>query len=117
MSCSPVGYSIYTVNGIFTDERGAQDNKKALENRLTKTYNNQPLKVDYLYNATHLGGALDILDVIAQGVFDEKSDYDLTNMLSDASQKVTTQKVLLVGHSQGNFYANNFYDISFQNHL
>ena len=31
-------------------------------------------------------------------------------MLTDASQKVTTQKLLLVAHSQGNFYANAFYD-------
>jgi len=108
--CSPKGYTVLTINGINTDENGAETNALALKRKLLPTYNNQPLKVDYLYNATHLGGALDILDVIAQGVFDEKSDYDLTNMLSDASQKVTTQKVLLVGHSQGNFYANNFYE-------
>ena len=108
--CSSTGYSIYTINGINTNEVGAIKNMNSLKSKFSTIYNNQPLKVDYLYNPTHLGGALDVLDVIAQGVFDEKSDYDLTNMLSDASQKVTTQKVLLVGHSQGNFYANNFYD-------
>ena len=31
-------------------------------------------------------------------------------MLTDAGQKVTTQKLLLVAHSQGNFYSNAFYD-------
>ena len=31
-------------------------------------------------------------------------------MLKDASDKVKTQKLLLVAHSQGNFYANSFYD-------
>ena len=31
-------------------------------------------------------------------------------MLQDASEKVATQKLLLVAHSQGNFYANSFYD-------
>lgn len=51
-----------------------------------------------------------MVDVVAQGLFDQKSDYDLAEMLNDASQKVATQKLLLVAHSQGNFYANNFYD-------
>ena len=32
-------------------------------------------------------------------------------MLRDASEKVTTQKMLIVAHSQGNFYANSFYDV------
>jgi outer membrane biosynthesis protein TonB len=108
--CSPVGYSIYTINGINTDEKGARDNKKALENLFTKTYNNQPLTVDYLYNPTHLAGLGDLVDAVSQGLFDQKSDYDLVEMLNDASQKVSTQKLLLVAHSQGNFYANNFYD-------
>ena len=39
------------------------------------------------------------------------ADYDLIEMLNDASAKVKTQKLLLVAHSQGNFYANSFYDI------
>ena len=108
--CSPKGYTIMTINGIFTDESGAIKNERALESHFLPTYNNQPLKVDYLYNPSHLGGLGDIVDAVAQGVLDEKSDYDLTNMLSDASQKVATQKLLLVGHSQGNFYANNFYE-------
>jgi hypothetical protein len=109
--CSPSGYSIYTINGINTDKRGAQDNKTAFQNKLKiTTYNNQPLTVDYLYNPTHLAGVADLIDVVKQGFFDQKSDYDLVEMLNDASQKVTTQKLLLVAHSQGNFYANNFYD-------
>ncbi len=108
--CSSNGYTILTINGIFTDERGAQENKKALEGKLIKTFNNQPLKVDFLYNPTHLLGVGDIFDAVAQGVFDQKSDYDLVEMLNDASQKINTQKLLLVAHSQGNFYANSFYD-------
>lgn len=108
--CSPDGYTILTVNGIFTSEKEAVANKKSLQSNFSSTYNNQPLKVDYLYNPTHLAGAGDLIDSIAQGVFDQKSDYDLTEMLNDASHKVTTQKLLLVAHSQGNFYANNFYD-------
>ncbi len=108
--CSLNGYSVVTINGIITDEAGAKANSFALGYKLGGQYNNQPLTVDYLYNQTHLGGMGDIIDAVAQGVFKEKSDYDLSEMLNDASQKVATQKILLVGHSQGNFYANNFYD-------
>lgn len=108
--CSPDGYTILTLNGIFTDKNGAIENKDKLARKFNPTYNNEPLKVDYLYNATHLAGVGDLVDAIAQGVADKKSDYDLTEMLNDASQKVSTQKILLVGTSQGNFYANNFYN-------
>ncbi|MEI6581185.1 MAG: immunoglobulin-like domain-containing protein [bacterium] len=110
--CSSNGYTILTINGIFTNNEGAAENKRALERKLlvSPTYNNQKLTVDYLYNPTHLAGASDLIDSIAQGAFNEKNDYDLTNMLNDASQKVKTQKLLLVAHSQGNFYANNFYE-------
>jgi hypothetical protein len=108
--CSPKGYTILTINGIFTDEKGALLNKNALGFKLRDPYNNEPIYVDYLYNPSHLAGLGDLVDAIAQGAFDQKSDYDLVNMLNDASEKVKTQKVLLVGHSQGNFYSNSFYD-------
>ena len=110
-TCSSNGYTVLTVNGVFTDEKGAKNNSLVLKKLINKdTYNNQPLNVDYLYNATHLAGLSDLVDTVAQKLFYETSDYDLTNMISDASQKVTTQKLLLVAHSQGNFYANDIYD-------
>ncbi len=109
-TCSSNGYTVLTVNGIFTDETGAKKNSDKLKYYFENTYNNQPLIVDFLYNQTHLAGFGDVIDYVKQGFFDQKSDYDLVEMLNDASQKVTTQKLLLVAHSQGNFYANNFYD-------
>ena len=108
--CSKNGYTISTVNGIFTDEEGARNNERLLKVLLKDTYKNQKLDYQYFFNPTHLAGMGDLFEVVAQGFFDQKSDYDLVEMLNDASQKVTTQKVLLVAHSQGNFYANNFYD-------
>ncbi len=108
--CSTNGYTILTINGIFTDENGARQNKVELAKGFPPIFNKQPLTVDYLYNPTHLAGVGDLVDAVKQGLFDQKSDYDLVEMLNDASQKITTQKVLLVAHSQGNFYANNFYD-------
>ncbi|OGI71464.1 hypothetical protein A3B84_01740 [Candidatus Nomurabacteria bacterium RIFCSPHIGHO2_02_FULL_35_13] len=109
-TCSSSGYSVFTVNGILNDEIDAIKNKDKLKSRFATTYNNEPLIVDYLYNPTHLAGIGDAIDAVEQGLFNQESDYDLVEMLNDASQKVTTQKLLLVGHSQGNFYANNFYD-------
>jgi len=108
--CSSNGYTVLTINGIFTDEKGAKLNAFALKYKLPPTYNNQPLKVDYLYNPTHLGGVGDLVDVMGQMIIDKNDDYDMVEVLNDASQKVTTQKLLLVGHSQGNFYANDLYD-------
>jgi hypothetical protein len=108
--CSKSGYTISTVNGIFTDEEGARNNERLLKVLLKDTYKNQKLNYQYFFNPTHVAGLGDIVDVVRQGFFDQKSDYDLVEMLNDASQKVSTQKVLLVAHSQGNFYANNFYN-------
>ena len=109
-SCSSRGYSVFTINGIFTNEDKARDSKDRLKDHLRPDYKNEPLTVDYLYNATHLLGIGDLVDVLAQMVIDQNDDYDMVEILNDASQKVTTQKLLLVGHSQGNFYANNLYD-------
>ncbi|MFA5841283.1 MAG: immunoglobulin-like domain-containing protein [Candidatus Paceibacterota bacterium] len=108
--CSPRGYTISAVNGIFTNEEGARNNQRLLKVLLKDTYKNQKLDYQYLYNPSHLAGAGDLFDAVGQGLFNQKNDYDLVEMLNDASKKVTTQKVLLVAHSQGNFYANNFYD-------
>ncbi|MCX6753790.1 MAG: DUF5011 domain-containing protein [Candidatus Nomurabacteria bacterium] len=108
--CSKSGYTILTINGIFTDKEGALNNKDSLQRSLGAGFKNEPLNVDYVYNPTHAQGFIDVLDTIAQGYLNQKSDYDLVEMLNNASTKVKTEKLLLVGHSQGNFYANNFYD-------
>ena len=101
-----------TINGIFTDEHGAQNNADALRWKLDKNFNNQPLTIDFLHNETHLGGIGDIFKAAYQKIFENETveDYDLVEMIKTASEKVKTQKVLLVAHSQGNFYANSFYD-------
>ena len=108
--CSKNGYTVLTINGIFTNDNDALNNSYALKRKLLFPYKNEPITVDYVYNPTHAQGAIDVLDTIAQGYLNQKSDYDLVEMLNSASAKVKTQKLLLVGHSQGNFYANNFYD-------
>jgi len=108
--CSKNGYTVIAINGIFTDKTGAELNAYSLRRKLPPTYNNQIVSVDYIYNPTHIAGAGDLVDSVRQGLFDPKSDYDLVEMLNSASDKVKTQKLLIVGHSQGNFYANSFYN-------
>ncbi len=110
--CSYTGYTIMTINGVFTDDIGARKNRNALKEHFGDTYNNEPLTVDFLLNPSHLGGLGDIAMAAYQKIFDEGTvnDYDLTEMIKTASKNVRTQKLLLVAHSQGNFYANSFYD-------
>ena len=111
-ACSKSGYTIATVNGIFTNEEDAKKNMIGLRNVVGLSYDNEQLNYQYLHNPPHLGGIGDIIKAIEQKIFDNETveDYDLVEMLKDASEKVTTRKLLLVAHSQGNFYANSFYD-------
>ena len=110
--CSSEGYTIETINGVFTDKNGAIFNRDALKYYFRENYNGEPLTVDFLHNPSHLAGLGDILMSVYQKIFDNETiqDYDLIEMLKSASEKVKTQKLLLVAHSQGNFYANSFYD-------
>src|SRR3989338_507721 len=110
--CSKTGYTIATLNGVFTDDKEARTNMVAISKIFGPVWNNQGISYQYLLNDTHLGGVGDLLASAYQKYFDSETveDYDLVEMLKAASEKVTTQKLLLVGHSQGNFYANSFYD-------
>lgn len=111
-SCLREGYTIETINGVFTDENGAILNRDSLKRLLPNVYLGEKLTVNYLLNPSHLGGLGDLAVSVYQKLFESETvaDYDLVEMLKDASAKVQTQKLLLVAHSQGNFYANSFYD-------
>ncbi len=110
--CSSNGYTVATINGIFTDKKGAEDNMIALFDKLGLSWNAQEIDYQYLHNESHLGGIGDLIKSIEQKLFDSwtVTDYDLVEMLKDSSAKVKTQKLLVVGYSQGNFYSNSFYD-------
>src|SRR3989338_9770019 len=111
-TCSNTGYTILTLNGIFTGEDEAKVNKEELELRINKEYKGERIKVDYVHNPSHVLGLGDLAKVIKQKVEEGSTtdDYDLIEMIKTASEKVTTQKLLIVAHSQGNFYANSLYD-------
>jgi hypothetical protein len=108
--CFKEGYTVATINGVITDKQGAIGNMVALSKKFGPIWNGETIDYQYFLNESHGGGIFDLTDSARQAFLGQTSDYDLVNMLNDASDKITTQKVLLVAHSQGNFYANNFYD-------
>src|SRR3989344_1657066 len=110
--CLNDGYTISAINGIFTNKKEAEDNQKWLNYYVGDTYNSEKIDYQYLLNPSHIAGLGDLAMAAYQKIFDYEAvkDYDLVEMLKDASEKVKTQKLLLVAHSQGNFYANSFYD-------
>ena len=65
------------------------------------------------YNPSHLGGFGDLLKSIGQAYQNRGpyiQDTDLTTILLQIHPQVTTQKLLLVGHSQGTYYTNAMYE-------
>ena len=113
VECSKVDYTVATINGINTTDKEARDNMGALSKVLGFSWKNEVINYQYFYNPTH-GPIVDAFDTSNQMAnnpnMSDVQDSDFEQMLTDASAKVTTQKLLLVGHSQGNFYANTFYD-------
>ncbi len=109
--CSPDGYMVISINGMLTTPDGAIYNKEKIELNVPESYKKQPVFVDYVYNPTH-GFFADFIDAITQKTSEKmfiSDTHDLKNMLVDLSAKVKTQKLLIVAHSQGNFYANDIY--------
>lgn len=109
--CSPEGYTVISINGMLTSSSGAIENKERIRKSLFPSYNNQKIIYDYVYNPTH-GFFADFIDAMTQKTSEKmfiSDTHDLKDMLVDLSAKVKTQKLLIVAHSQGNFYANDIY--------
>ncbi|MDE2001826.1 MAG: lamin tail domain-containing protein, partial [Patescibacteria group bacterium] len=85
----------------------------ALKDAAGTFYNKQNIDYEYLLNPSHIDGLGDLTMSVIQKYLDNTAvkDYDLIEMIKSASEKIMTQKLLLVPHSQGNFYANSFYDV------
>lgn len=110
--CLSKGYTIISINGMLTTSSEAVYNRDAIWGALGQDYfMGQEIFVDYVYNPTH-GFFADFIDAITQKTSEKmfiSDTHDLKNMLVDLSTKVKTQKLLIVAHSQGNFYANDIY--------
>src|SRR5580698_2148924 len=106
LACSTTGFTVIYVNGILTSSDQAYSDLQTLKQLLGANFEGQPLNIYNGYNPSHLDGAGDILESISQAFNTPISDYDLDTILAQIEPEVTTQKLLLVGHSQGTFYTN-----------
>ncbi|MBY0472819.1 hypothetical protein K2Q00_00855 [Patescibacteria group bacterium] len=109
-SCSAYGYTVAFINGSFDTLEKARSNTTALELLLPESYKKEPITVVLAYNPIHLAGVGDMVETVSQMLFNPISNYDFYNLLRELSQKDATQKLLLVGHSQGALYANSLYE-------
>lgn len=114
-NCLKDGYSVFVINGIFTNEEGVKKDKQKLEEILPNEYKKENVKVDYLYNPSHLAGAGDLIQTASQIVNFSLNNYDLQKILLDLHSQLKTQKILLVGYSQGTLYANEIYNYLINN--
>src|SRR3989338_4286928 len=112
-SCSQKGATVVYVNGILTSLAEAQDDLYTLEEYYQKRTGDRSTTFTNGYNPSHLGGFGDLLKSIGQAYQNRGpyiQDTDLTTILLQIHPQVTTQKLLLVGHSQGTYYTNAMYE-------
>ena len=109
-ACGTDGFTVVYVNGILTDKETASSDAKRLEKEIEFRTDLENVKVVNGYNPSHLAGLGDLIQSVAQIMGSSVSSFDLNTILLQIHPQVTTRKLLLVGHSQGTFYANAMYD-------
>src|SRR3989338_905595 len=113
VECNSSGVTVVYVNGILTNDDEASLDRKKLQGEYEKRFGQTTTTFINGYNESHLAGGGDLYKSIQQTL--EKAaatvveDYDLKTILLQIHPEVTTQKILLVGHSQGTFYTNAIY--------
>lgn len=108
--CLDKGYTVIFINGIFNTRAEADKSRLALQSKIGFLINGESVIVKLGYNESHVGGLGDLTQLFAQSYFSSVSDFDRDTILLQIYPEVTTQKMLLVGHSQGSFYANSIYN-------
>ncbi|MCX6723807.1 MAG: lamin tail domain-containing protein [Candidatus Staskawiczbacteria bacterium] len=109
--CNKSGTTVFFVNGMLTfSEADAKKNTEKLEFLYDNYGNDKDVAFTTGYNPSHISGLADMIDASVQAYMGGYLDYDLTNILRQAHTDLKTQKILLVGHSQGTFYTNAAYD-------
>ncbi|MEK7601528.1 MAG: hypothetical protein AAB480_03300 [Patescibacteria group bacterium] len=109
LGCSLNGYSVVFVNGVLNDQEKAQVGKAALEEKYKFLSKRNDVSFYLGHNQSHIAGLGDFAQSVGQ-IFDNPiSYYDRDTILREMHSKITTRKVLLVGHSQGTFYTNEIY--------
>jgi hypothetical protein len=113
-TCSADGYTVVYINGISTTRAEATADTDSLEDLFNLRASAH--KVSFLtgYNQTHLAGFGDKVKAVMQTYLTDEGryieDYDLKTILMETAELIETQKILLIGHSQGTFYTNAMYE-------
>lgn len=112
-SCLEQGVTVVYVNGIFSNQEKARQDL----DRLKVEYNSRASgsNITFLngFNPSHLAGAGDLVKTWFQDHSEQDkyiSDYDLKTILLKLHDDLETEKVLLLGHSQGSYYTNAMYE-------
>jgi len=117
LRCDTYGNTVVFVNGIFTDENEAKRSKEDLEDVYIRYTKDTSVNFVLAHNPSHISGAGDLAQTYYQLLGTSVGDFDLKNMLMRLHTDLSTQKVLLVGHSQGTFYTNEIYKYLIDNGL
>ena len=110
--CTKEGATVVYVNGIFTSLDDAKKDLKNLSEEYISRTGDRVTNFTNGYNPSHIEGGGDLLKSVMQAYQNEESfvaDTDLTTILLQIHPQVTTQKLILVGHSQGTYYTNDLY--------
>ena len=108
--CAKSGTTVVYINGIFTAKQSdADSDRKLLANAFEERVGKSDVNFVTGYNSSHGAGVLDVVDAIAAMCSGSAEDYDFTNILLQLHDDLKTQKVLLVGYSEGSFFANAIY--------
>ena len=108
-SCDLPGATVVYVNGVLTSYADAKKDLGRLQTEYIRKTGDYSTNFITGYNESHLNGAGDLLQSLAQAFNLSVSNYDLDTILMQIHPQVTTRKILLVGHSQGTFYTNEMY--------
>src|SRR3989338_4201065 len=109
LECKPDGLTVIYVNGILTNKEDAQNNTDLLRTQYEQKTHQTNVKFLNGYNESHIAGGGDIAQSAAQIVGKSFLEFDRDTILMQIHPQVSTQKILLLGHSQGTFYTNAIY--------
>lgn len=113
-ACDLENTTVVYVNGILTTQEQAEADKVNLREQYAARFETSGVHFDFAHNPSRLAGAGDLAKAAQQARRSEDEtpihDHDLEVMLNQLHEQLTTQKVVLVGHSQGGFYVNQLYE-------
>ena len=118
-TCDLENVTVVYVNGVLTSREDAETDAEELQKLFLAQTSRTDVAFTTAHNPSRLAGFGDFVKAGSQAyrtVADEHiTDHDLEVMLNQLHMDVRTQKMILVGHSQGGFYANQLYAYLIEN--